>query len=289
MTFSASTPVLARMPDGTAAETATVPAAGPGPAIGRRSGTCGADCTATACTLGEIRAAQRLTITDPRITLWAELSVLAHLTGWAMPVPAGSFTRDLAAMPARMRDCALSHTVDTAVGARVPAISSRVSPGALAIHVTAVMQDTINGTPRTCDQDESRYLAPPYRWAAVRDTLRTARRTGTPAGRHPRTQEWEHSLGQPIPGDTCGQQLTVVHERYAADQRARAQDIPILAWGARPATEIERAVGTRAASPDWPQQLATALEPFRNPRWPRNFLLKPRPASTAPRTMALSS
>jgi hypothetical protein len=273
-------PILARMPDGTVREAAeTVPAAGPGPVIGRRSGTCGPECGATACTLAEIRAAQRATITDPRITLWAELSVLAHLTGWPLPVPGASFTSDLAAMPARVRDCAFSHAVDTAVAARIPAISTRVSPGALAVHVTDVMRDALAGDPPGCAISEICYLAPPYRWATARDTLRSACRAGTPAGRHPRSGEWEHHLGQLIPGETCGQQLTIVHQRYAADQRAYAEAIPLAIWGTRPATEIERAVGTRATSPDWPQQLTSALETFKNLRWPRNYLLKPRAPS----------
>jgi hypothetical protein len=273
-------PVLARMPDGTTRETASAgQAAGPGRVIGRRSGTCGEECSAVACTLGQIRAAQRAAITDPRITLWAELSVLAHLTGWPMPVPAASSTRDLAAMPERLRDCALSHAIDTAVAARVPAISTRISPEALAVHVTAAIQDILTGCLQSCVRGEIEYLAPPYRWATIRDTLRTACRAGTSQGRHPRSDTWEQGNGQLIPGQTCGQQLTIVHERYAADQRTYARVIPVVAWGDRAATEIERAVGTRATSPDWPQQLTTALEAFKNLRWPRNFLLKPRHTS----------
>ena len=232
-----------------------------------------------ACTLGEIRAAQRAAITDPRITLWAELSVLAHLTGWSMPVPAASFTGDLAAMPERLRDCALSHAVDTAVAARIPAISIRISPGALAVHVTTAIQEILTGSLQACVRGEIEYLAPPYRWATIRDTLRTACRAGTSQGRHPRSDTWEQSTGQPIPGQTCGQQLTIVHERYAADQRTYARVFPVVAWGDRAATEIERAVGTPATSPDWPQQLTTAFDAFKKLRWPRNFLLKPRPGS----------
>jgi len=43
-----------------------------------------------------------------------------------------------------------------------------------------------------------------------------------------------------------------------------------------------------AISPDWPQQLTSALDAFRNPRWPRRFLNKPRPASSTARTRAPS-
>jgi uncharacterized protein len=52
-------PVLARMPDGTPRETgsATVTST-PGPVIGRRSITCGSDCSGIPCTLAQMRAAQ---------------------------------------------------------------------------------------------------------------------------------------------------------------------------------------------------------------------------------------
>ena len=81
-------PLLTRMPDGTSRETAgPAPAASPGPLITSRSPTCGPDCRPSPCTLRQVRAAQRAAISDPRITVWAELSVLAHLTGWLMPMP----------------------------------------------------------------------------------------------------------------------------------------------------------------------------------------------------------
>ena len=81
-------PLLARMPDGTSREASqAAQIASPEAVIGRRSLTCGPDCTAVPCTLGQMRAAQRAAITDPRITLWAELAVLAHLTGWDLPRP----------------------------------------------------------------------------------------------------------------------------------------------------------------------------------------------------------
>ena len=34
-----------------------------------------------------MRAAQRLLDETPGLVLWAELAVLAHLTGWLMPLP----------------------------------------------------------------------------------------------------------------------------------------------------------------------------------------------------------
>jgi uncharacterized protein len=72
--------------------------------------------------------------------VWAELSVLAHLTGWTMPMPGPVLAAALAEMESRLRDCALSHAVDAAVASRTPVISSRLSGPALAVHVTAAMR-----------------------------------------------------------------------------------------------------------------------------------------------------
>ena len=39
------------------------------------------------CTLRQMRQAQRAAEAGPWIIWWAELAVLAHLTGWPMPFP----------------------------------------------------------------------------------------------------------------------------------------------------------------------------------------------------------
>jgi uncharacterized protein len=274
-------PLLARMPDGRTRE-----AAGPaftasaGPVIARRSGTCGAACLAGPCTLAQMRAAQRAVVTDPRITLWAELSVVAHLTGWDMPRPAPAFTACLRSTDGRLRDCAISHAADAAVAARTPAISTRVSPAALAAHVTTAIRQAIAEGTRACEPEEPQYLAPPYQWALVRDALRPARRSsGT--GRHPRSSEWERAYGQPVPGATAKAQLNAVTRWYLRDQRDN-QAITAVLWGTRPRSAIEQAVGAQAGSDEWPAQLAEALEAFTRLAWPRNLLRRPRtPASPA--------
>jgi uncharacterized protein len=118
-------PVLTRMPDGTARETAgSALTASPVSLLGRRSGSCGPSCRAAPCTLRQMRGAQQASEQDRRITAWAELSVLAHLTGWTMPMPGPALAGSLRAMDTRLRDCALSHAVDAAVASRAPVISS---------------------------------------------------------------------------------------------------------------------------------------------------------------------
>jgi hypothetical protein len=197
-------PLLARMPDGTARETSSpAVAASPTDLIGRRSAGCGPACRAAACTLRQIGAAQRAAEHDPRITVWAELSVLAHLTGWAMPMPAARFAAALRAMDPRLRDCALSQAVDAAAGSRTPVIAARVSVPGLATHITAAMRAALDEGQWLCEPAEPACLAPCYRWALVLDSLKAFDRKHPGAGRHPRSAEWEAHYGQPLPGDSC--------------------------------------------------------------------------------------
>ena len=265
-------PILAQMPDGTSREiTSPARACSPGALITSRSPTCGPDCRAAPCTLRQVRAAQRAAITDPRITVWAELSVLAHLTGWLMPMPGPAFAAALAAMTPRLRDCALSHAVDAAIASRIPVISARTSGPELAVHIIAAMHAALEEDPWLCDQQEPRWLAPPYRWALVIDSLRELHRRDPAAGPHPGTAEWEAAYSQAIPGPACASQLETVQRWYDADQRDQ-QRVRAVGYGTRPASAIEQSVGARAADPDWEQRLADALTTFYDCRWPLNHL-----------------
>jgi hypothetical protein len=133
---------------------------GPAAVASPRSVTCGADCAARPCTLRDMRSAQRALERDPGIVLWAEVAVLAHLTGWPTPIPQVPLLDLLRAMPARLRDCALSHAVDAAVASRTPVISARVSPIGLASHVGDAMRDRLVSGTWTCEKDEPQWLAP---------------------------------------------------------------------------------------------------------------------------------
>jgi uncharacterized protein len=271
--------VLARMPDGTSRETAGRDAATspdpPTPLITPRSPTCGPDCRAAPCSLRQVRAAQRATADDPRITLWAELAVLAHLTGWLMPVPAPAFAATLAATESRLRDCALSHAVDAAVAARIPVISASIAGPALAAHVAAAMHAALGEDRWLCDQQEPQWLAPSYRWALVLDALRARHRNDPAAGPHPATPDWEAAYHRPVPGQTCAAQLEEIQRWYDADQRDPRR-VRAVAYGTRAATALEHAVGARAEDPDWDQRLADALTAFPDCLWPRDYL---RPAA----------
>jgi uncharacterized protein len=268
-------PLLVRMPDGTARETAPAQTAALGPVIGRRSPACGPDCIAQACTLGQMRAAQRQAITDPRLTLWAELTVLAHLTGRPMPTPAPAFAAALQSIDLRLRDCALAHAADAAVATRIAVISSRISPQALSMHAATSMRQAITGTAGGCTGDEPEYLAPPFRWAPVRAALQSA----PPAvGRHPRSDEWEHLYGTPVPGKDAAGQLHTIEGWYLRDQN-NARAVTGVIWGTLPRPAIEQATGARATGNDWTAQLTAALEAFAPLTWPVSLIKRPgRPA-----------
>ncbi len=280
-------PMLAAMPDGTAREAAgSVATASPAVVVSPRSGTCGPDCQAAPCTLRDMRAAQRFLDDTPGLVLWAELAVLAHLTGWLMPLPeAGA---DLAlqlagaagsAGSARLLDCAVSHAVDAAVTCRVSVSSARVGPGALAVHVAGALRRWIGDRGRECSFPEPQWLAPAFRWALILDSLKTLDRREPGAGRHPRSAAWERMCGRPIPGETCARQIGVVQRWYDADQRDSGR-VRGVAFGTVDPAAVERAVGARASDEDWAQRLSEALVQFHDCRWPLDYLQGSTPSGT---------
>jgi len=270
----ADCPWLARMPDGTTREAASARAAGPAAIVTVRSGSCGPDCQAAPCTLRQMRQARRAAEADPRITAWAELTVLAHLAGWAMPFPGPELTAGLRGLDRRRLDCALGHAVDDAVAARAAVISARVSPGSLAVHAVAAMRQALADGSWLCDREEPRYLAPSYRWVLVLERLEQACREEQD-GRHPRSEEWERTYGRAIPGPDCAAQLAAVARWHAGTQRDSAE-VRAVAWGRRPAPVLERAAGATAGDPDWTERVGFLLDAFTQPcRWPLDYLLPP--------------
>jgi uncharacterized protein len=265
-------PLLARMPDGTSREAAAqADTVAPAGVVQPRSITCGADCVGRPCTLRDMRVAQRALDEYPAIRLWAELSVLAHLTGWPMPVPRTALLSLLQVMPSRLRDCAISHGVDAAVNARVPVIAARVSPVGLASHVSTAIRSRVSREGWLCQREEPIWLAPAYTWTLVLDALKTADRKNPGSGRHPRSPEWERTYGQAIAGDTCARQVGTVQRWYDSAQRD-VWEVRAVAFGVDLASAVERAVGARAEDDDFEERLAGCLDQFVDCRWPRLYL-----------------
>ncbi len=267
-------PLLVRMPDGTAQERRG-PSATDSPArlVASRSATCGPLCLAEPCTLRDVRDAQRSLDHAAVLRLWGELAVLAHLTGWTTPVPHPAVREALRGVGRRLLDCALSHAVDAAVAGRSAAIGGQGCHDALAVHVTDAIRARLDGDGH-CPRQEPEWLAPPYRWCLVRDTLRSAVRKDPAAARHPRSAEWEETYGMPIAGDTCAEQLVAVQGWFAADQRDAAR-VRALAFGHSVPAPIEQAVGARRDDTDWAARLAETVAPFGSCPWVPH-LLAPR-------------
>ena len=265
-------PLLARMPDGTGREAGVQPAtATPAGVVQPRSTTCGADCAGRPCTLRDMRLARRALGEYPGIRLWAELSVLGHLTGWPMPVPTTALLSLLQMMPSRLRDCAISHGVDAALDVRIPVIAARVSPIGLASHVSTAIRARVSSGSWLCQREEPRWLAPAYQWTLVLDVLKSADRTNPGGGPHPRSSEWERTYGQAISGDTCARQVGIVQRWYDAAQRDE-REVRAVAFGADRPSAIERAVGASAEDDDFEERLTGYLDQFVDCRWPRLYL-----------------
>jgi hypothetical protein len=142
-----------------------------------------------------------------------------------MPMPGPVLADALAGMEPRLRDCALSHGVDNAVASRIPVLSSRLSAHGLALHVIAAMRAALDEDRWLCDRQEPQWLAPPYQWALVLDSLLTLHRRDPDAGPDPRTAEWEAAYSRVIPGQNCAGQLEVV-ERWHDTRPASASSTP---------------------------------------------------------------
>ncbi|HVT66145.1 MAG TPA: ATP-binding protein [Trebonia sp.] len=148
-------PVLVRIKDGTEREVASpAPTADARAVVRPRSGSCGGECGARPCSLREMRGGQRLLRDVPWIPLWADLTVLAHLTGWPMPVPTPQALAAWTAKPVRLTQCALAHAADAAVAVR-PGIAR---PGALAAHVAEAIRARAERQAWHCRPDEPEWL-----------------------------------------------------------------------------------------------------------------------------------
>ncbi len=261
-------PLLARMPDGTARETAApAPAASPEPVITARSaylrpGLRGPAVHAAADARRTARRRHR-----PADHPVGRAAVLAHLTGWLMPHARTRLRRrpdrDWTAGCATAR-CPTPPT--TAVAARAPAIAAAVSGPALAAHVTGAMRAALDEGRWACDAHEPQWLAPAWQWAGLLDELRTWDRDHPGAGPHPRTQDLEARYSRAIPGRTCAEQAATVQRWHDAAQRDPGT-LRAVAFGVRSPSAVERAVGARTAGADWDQRLADALTDFPDSSW----------------------
>ena len=148
-------PILVKIKDGTERERLTPSRTSDARTLVRpRSAACGSECVIRPCTLRDMRSASRALDDLPWVVIWAELAVLAHLTGCPMPVPRPAALDGFTALPARVSQCALSRASDAAVAAR-PGIAR---PGALAAHATAAIQAWAGRQEWLCPPGEPEWL-----------------------------------------------------------------------------------------------------------------------------------
>ncbi|GAB1516114.1 ATP-binding protein [Actinophytocola sp. KF-1] len=268
-------PLLVRVPDGTPLEDTRPGAlATVDRLIGRRSATCGSECRAHACTLRQLRTAAHLLGDEPWLVAWAELTVVAHLTGQPTPAPTAAVRAAFLeqGLPSRTIDCAISHAVDEAVAVRSGALQPSVDPAALAGHVRDALTRVLAGTPPSCASDDLAYLAIPFRWELVRRALKTS----ADVARDPRTPLWEARFHRKIPGNTREAQLTAVHAWLVRDLTDQAA-VDAVNYGTRRPSAIESAIGPATAS-DRHSRLQATVEQFTDCSWALKYF-RPRQVS----------
>jgi DNA helicase HerA-like ATPase len=151
-------PLLVKIEDGTERDWAAVPrTADARTVVSPRSATCGRECAGRPCTLREMRGAQRALDASGWVAVWAELTVLAHLSGWPMPVPTPARLAEFRRLPVRLSQCATSLAVDAAVAARETAIGSPGGPAAMAAHACAAIAARVEQDHWLCEPDEPRW------------------------------------------------------------------------------------------------------------------------------------
>jgi hypothetical protein len=250
-------PLLVQVPNGEQAEEGT---ARPAPVTDLirtvRSATCGSQCLAAACQLSDIARGGQLLAQFPVLTVWTELTVLAHLTNAQIPVLDKRF-RDilLEAGSLRTLECALSQAVERAVRTRSAQLQPAMRPWVFAAHCNTVQVNALwHGIPDNCAEDGPEFLAESFKWVKVLQLLE-----GDDDGpRHPYSEAWERFYRQPIPGATRGQQHAAVDRwQYELIRDQAGRDA--VAYGTSRPSALESALGAQADGGDsWRFAIARA-------------------------------
>jgi hypothetical protein len=264
-------PVLTRMPDGTTRETITPVVAPVTEVVGRTHGACGPDCATRPCTLEQIDTARQLLVDEPAIVLWAELAVLAHLTGHPLPVPRAELMDRVGALNERLRSGAIGLAVGDAVHARSALLARTHSPEEFSQHVVGDLRAFSDGW-TMCYDEPWPWLAVPYRWSLMVRSLLITLRRGDGATRHPESQVWERVSGGPIPGCGCQEQLEYVGPRSVEAIRDPVFVEAVL-FGLGTPSALEVAIGTSRHESNWLPFVVEALRPFDVMRnWAEGYL-----------------
>jgi hypothetical protein len=130
----------------------------------------------TACSQREMRLAERLADTEPRLGFYAEVVAIAHVSGSRIvPTPAGKWIQGLAQhndAPPRLLECAAAHLADTVVERRYAALVRDYSPAVLTGHLAALLRHyLLLNEPFPCGAQDIELISGWGRWEDVRESL----------------------------------------------------------------------------------------------------------------------
>ncbi|MFX0574563.1 ATP-binding protein [Nocardia nepalensis] len=208
---------------------------------------------------------------DPRLTLWIELMLIAHLVGRPSPRPNPDWLTGWTnrTEPAILAE-AIDHRIRTAIDHRYTGLAAYFPPEQLLEHVCALAAAALRGSPTQCINNEFRWQAGFYRWVDVEHSLQNP---ALPSDRpHPDTAAWAQR-GLHLPGATLAEQREMLHahpDNWADPRIVTGPDPSLLV------TTIDRL--SRAASVE--QRLRHATTHLHGlTRWP--LALLPAPEDTA--------
>ncbi len=137
------------------------------PLSGRRSAACGPAClTGRACTLLELRAADLLAAApeDAWLRVWAEVLVLAFLTGRPLPVVPAALRSRWETLEPRLRECALATAADRSLRGRALAVRASYDPQRLAAAISATALRLLGGGKGAGAPAGREWVIPQLRW-----------------------------------------------------------------------------------------------------------------------------
>ncbi|MBF6332352.1 helicase HerA-like domain-containing protein [Nocardia transvalensis] len=214
-------------------------------------------------TMRDLARAQRLA-DEPRVIVWCELLLIAHLMGRPTPRPAATWIDDVVPTDhpdgRRILRAAIAHRLTTGIDARYRGLTGYYQPETLTAHLIRVafaqmgllpcIDDLACGNGTRCD---TRWQAGDYRWADVRRAL-TDPDIPTDAP-HPDTEAWIRR-GLFLPGATPAEQL----EALRTHPDLWASDPAIIDGPATTSTRttLMAAIAQLSPDPDPKKQLDTA-------------------------------
>ncbi|MCX4095430.1 ATP-binding protein [Nocardia sp. alder85J] len=221
--------------------------------------------------LRDLHRARRIA-EEPRLALWLELMLLAHLVGRPWPRPGAHWRAALLDRhPRRLLGAALAHRLRTAVDLRYIGLCTYFQPEQLTAHLVEAALAALTTGAEVCPADETRWQAGRYRWSDVEYALHEA--DSSPDRPHPATDAWR-LRGLILPGATVPDQLAALrtHPDSWAD--------PAIVTGPTPTT-LDRTLTLLSRAPDAEHRLRDATGHLElTSRWPLALLTDPAPRGT---------